>query len=403
MRIVNCSEIGDQVRGLSYKKGDVKEEPFEDSIPVLRAGNINDETGCIKFENLYHINKVSVNQSQLMQTGDILIAASSGSIDVVGKAACYSDKQPSTFGAFCKVIRPNKDKVDSKYLFYFFRSSGYRRKIKELAQGANINNIRNEHLDNLKIPLPSLEEQKSIVAKLDRAQRLINIDKAMLEKYEQLIQSVFLDMFGDPVTNPKGWEVKKLEDLTTAIGSGTTPKGGKKVYVEQGILFLRSQNVWRNKLELDDVAYIDQQTHESMIKSSLKNGDILMTKTGRFNTANSSLGRAALYTGKDDRANLNGHVYLIRLKDGLNIEFVLYILITDQYRDYIRRVCVGGIDKRQINKTHLEEFPIIFPPLDQQNEFTDTLKSIECEKAKIENSLKKSQELFSTLVQEVFG
>src|SRR5690625_7632253 len=81
------------------------------------------------------------------------------------------------------------------------------------------------YLDKVKIPLPSLSEQKAIVAKLDRAQRLIDIDKEMLAKYDELIQSVFLEMFGDPVTNPKGWEVKKLGDLTTKVGSGSTPRG----------------------------------------------------------------------------------------------------------------------------------------------------------------------------------
>src|SRR5690625_7201093 len=77
------------------------------------------------------------------------------------------------------------------------------------------------YLDKVKIPLPSLSEQKAIVAKLDRAQRLIDIDREMLAKYDDLIQSVFLEMFGDPVTNPKGWEVKNLESMIELVGGGT--------------------------------------------------------------------------------------------------------------------------------------------------------------------------------------
>ncbi|MCX7749205.1 MAG: restriction endonuclease subunit S [Clostridia bacterium] len=184
-------------------------------------------------------------------------------------------------------------------------------------------------------------------------------------------------MFGDPVTNPMGWKLERLKKLSAKIMSGNTPKGGNQVYVEMGIAFFRSQNVWRNRLELDDIAYIDKETHNKMGKSSLKNRDILMTKTGRINTENSSLGRAAMYLGEDDCANINGHVYLIRLKKGIVNEFILFILTTDEYREYIRSVCVGGIDKRQINKEHIEEFPIILPPQELQIQFADFVKQVD--------------------------
>lgn len=117
-----------------------------------------------------------------------------------------------------------------------------------------------------------------------------------------------------------------------------------------------------------------------MKKSSLKHKDILITKTGRINTENSSLGRAALFLGKDDSANINGHVYLVRLDGSVVPEYVISILTSEAYRKYIRKVCVGGIDKRQINLDQVEEFPIILPSVEQQNEFatfvehTDKLK-----------------------------
>ena len=105
--------------------------------------------------------------------------------------------------------------------------------------------------------------------------------------------------------------------------------------------------------------------------------DILITKTGRINTENSSLGRAALYLGKDNSANINGHVYLVRLKDFVIPEFVVTILTGEAYRKYIRKVCVGGIDKRQINLDQVEDFPIIMPPMEQQKLFADYLDQID--------------------------
>ena len=192
-------------------------------------------------------------------------------------------------------------------------------------------------------------------------------------------------MFGDPINNPMGWQVKKLKDISTKILSGNTPKGGSEVYVDDGIMFFRSQNVWRNKLVLDDIAYIDDETHKKMQKSSLKHGDILMTKTGRINTENSSLGRASMYLGEDDKANINGHVYLIRLRDEIINEFVLFILTSKEYREYIRSVCVGGIDKRQLNKEHIEEFPIIFPPVEEQKKFVRYVKQVDKLKFEMKN------------------
>ena len=210
-------------------------------------------------------------------------------------------------------------------------------------------------------------------------------------------------MFGDPINNPMNWEVKKLKDISISIMSGNTPKGGEQVYVESGIMFLRSQNVWKNKLLLDDVAYIDQDTHNKMKKSSLKYKDILMTKTGRINTENSSLGRAAMFLGEDDSANVNGHVYLIRLQQQVINEFVLYILTSKEYRGYIRSVCVGGIDKRQLNKEHLEEFPIIYPPVERQEKFVSYVKQVDKLKFEMEKSLKELEDNFNSLMQKAFN
>lgn len=237
---------------------------------------------------------------------------------------------------------------------------------------------------------------------LDKAQELIDKRKEQIEALDELVKSRFIEMFGNPVNNPRGWEFKRLNDISTEILSGTTPKGGSQVYIEKGIIFLRSQNVWKNKLVLDDVAYIDEETHNSMKKSSLKNRDILITKTGRINTENSSLGRAAMFLGEDDSANINGHVYLIRLKKNIINEFVLFILTIDVYREYIRSVCVGGIDKRQINKEHLEEFPIILPPVELQNEFVGFIKEVDKLKLKIEDSLKELESNFNSLMQKAF-
>ena len=270
------------------------------------------------------------------------------------------------------------------------------------AIGGVIKYIKLVNLTNIKFELIEIKKQNYIIEELDKIQEIIYLRKKQIEELDEIIESQFVEMFGDPILNEKNWKVKKLKDLSNKVMSGNTPKGGEKSYVKNGIAFYRSQNVWKNKLELDDIVYIDKETHNRMKKSSLKHNDLLITKTGRINTENSSLGRTARYEGEDDKANINGHVYLVRLNKDVNNEFILRILISDTYREHIRSVCVGGIDKRQLNKEHIENFPIIYPPAALQNKFVEFVKQIEKQKFITEKSLKEIEELQESLMNKYF-
>ena len=166
LNFVRIGDLSDQIRGVSYGKEDASKIPQDGYLPVLRAGNITDN-GLV-FSDLVYVPKAKVSLKQKLKSGDIVIAASSGSLDVVGKAAPVLSDFDGSFGAFCKVMRPN-EKVDAKFLAQFFKTPEYRKKISALAAGANINNLRNEHLDELLVPLFPLSEQRRIAAIAARA------------------------------------------------------------------------------------------------------------------------------------------------------------------------------------------------------------------------------------------
>ncbi len=292
-------------------------------------------------------------------------------------------------------------KLFMPYLYYFME--GYIEELRKQAIGGVIKYIKLGNLTDALIELPSVDEQKTIVDILEKFKKVLDMRNEEISKLDDLIKARFVEMFGDAVANPMKWPVKKLKNLSVQINSGNTPKGGSENYVEEGITFFRSQNVWKDCLEMDDIVYIDAATHASMKRSSLKHGDILMTKTGRINTENSSLGRAALYDGEDDMANVNGHVYFIRLKEGVNNKFVLRILVSPEYRDLIRSVCVGGIDKRQLNKKHIEDFPIICPPSDMIDKYVTFVEQVDKSKVAVQKALDEAQLLFDSLMQEYFG
>lgn len=297
-------------------------------------------------------------------------------------------------------IATKSDELRTLFFYYFMRNI----KMELLAESTTVPSVRKSRLEAYEIDIPSLGEQEIIERKLTILSRMINLKEKQLLKLDELVKARFVEMFGDPVLNDKSWKVIKLGELCSKICSGNTPKGGSDNYTKEGIMFFRSQNVWKNRLELDDIVYIDEATHEKMKETSLNYGDILITKTGRINTENSSLGRSALFLGKNDSANINGHVYLVRINSELvNRQFVLQILISPQYRDLIRRVCVGGIDKRQLNQNHIYDFPIIIPPLELQNQFASFVEEIDKSRSRIQKSLEASQELFDSLMQEYFG
>lgn len=388
--------VCDIQNGYAFKSADYKKK----GIPLLRISNFNDGEVYIDDKQIYVDEEyLKTKNDFIVSKGDILIALSGAT---TGKYGVYNFDFPSLLNQRIGVIKSGKSNfLLSRYFLYYLTI--LKKDILRQAGGAAQPNISTSKIAEFKIPLPPLEAQKSIAEILDNASALRDKTKQLLEEYDQLAQSIFLEMFGDPVTNSKGWEVKNLKDLTTKILSGNTPKGGSNVYVPKGITFFRSQNVWRNRIELKDAVFIDSDTHSKMKNSSLKYKDILMTKTGRINTENSSLGRAAIYLGQDDDANINGHVYLIRPKKDVIPEFVLFILTSLQYRDYIRRVCVGGIDKRQINKNHLQEFPIIYPPKKLQVRFINKLALIENQKELAKQELKESEDLFQALLQKAFN
>ena len=356
----------------------------------------------------------TISTSELLKDGYLVYGANG----VIGFYNEYTHEKPTLMitcrGATCGTLNISKpysyingnamalddlDKdVDIKYLYYYLRNRG----LQDTISGSAQPQITRNGLSKVAIEYSELEAQLKVVEVLDKAQELIDKRKEQIEALDELVKSKFIEMFGDPINNPMGWQVKKLKNISTKILSGNTPKGGSEVYVDSGIMFFRSQNVWKNKLVLDDIAYIDEDTHNKMLKSSLKHRDILMTKTGRINTENSSLGRAAMYLGEDDKANINGHVYLIRLKEEILNEFILFILTSKEYRGYIRSVCVGGIDKRQLNKEHIEDFPIIFPPIEQQKEFVTYAKQVDKLKFEMEERLKELENNFNSLMQRAF-
>jgi type I restriction enzyme S subunit len=193
MNFENLGNHIEQIRGITYKKEQSISTSQKGYVPILRAGNIGNAQE-FNFDDLIYVPSKLINNKQFLKKGDILISTSSGSINIIGKSAKLKSNLDYSFGAFCKVIRC-KTSVNPDYLALFFRTDYYRRTISNLARGANINNLKREHIDNLKILSPSLETQKVIAETLNQLETIINKRKQSISLLDNILKSFYLSKF----------------------------------------------------------------------------------------------------------------------------------------------------------------------------------------------------------------
>ena len=296
------------------------------------------------------------------------------------------------------VIHRKSDSLNFDFLKYLMSSLDY----SLIITGAAQPQITRAKLTPVKICIPQLSTQLSIVSELDMITEMISKYDEQLKELDKLSQSIFYEMFGDPVENEKGWEVKTLKNISEKITSGNNANLATGTYKSEGIPYFRCQNVWKNRIDFKDMVYIDEETNQKLKSSVLKHNDLLITKIGRINTENSSLGRVSIYTGEDFQANLSGNLCFIRLLDTVNPIFVLNIMISNYFRDYIRRTTVGGTDKRALKSPQIGRFPIILPPLPLQQSFARKIEAIEAMKSKVKEAKKEAETLLAARMQYWF-
>lgn len=165
---VRLGDYIQQVRGVSYKPADLSLALDDEHVTLLRANNIGG--GIVNFDEVQYVSRKKVSETQIIRKKDILLCASSGSIEHVGKTAICSFDGEYTFGAFCKLIRVTGD-ISAEYISAYLQGDEYRKIISDLAQGTNINNLRNEHIDELLIPLPGEDEEKAFVEILKQSDK----------------------------------------------------------------------------------------------------------------------------------------------------------------------------------------------------------------------------------------
>ena len=331
-------------------------------IPFLTVKDIS-ENG-LDFQNCSRISEDEYKKADLgnsaPKVGDVLFSKDG----TVGKVHVVREQKPFAVLSSIAILRPKKS-VDPNYLARALKSSQILAQASKNKTGSALRRIILSDIKKLIIPLPPIEEQKRIAAILDKADAIHRKRQQAIQLADEFLRSVFLDMFGDPLINPKGWNVQCIGDLATKIGSGATPRGGKSAYVEEGISLIRSLNIHDNKFIYTDLAHISDDQADALSNVEVVENDVLLNITG------ASVCRCAIVPNDVIPARVNQHVCIIRPDASVLIsEYLLHLLISKTYKQKLLAIAGGGGATREaLTKQQVEDLEIPLPPLVLQEKF----------------------------------
>lgn len=397
--IVKISDV------LFFQEGPgVRKWQFTDQgVKLLNVGNINNGQLNLSTTKLY-LSEEEANGKYahfLVDDGDLLIACSGIVLENFHNKIAFAESQHLPLCLNTSTMRfkaLDENQIDLSFFKYYLQTNHFNRQLRRLITGSAQLNFGPSHVKKIELFLPPIKEQEKIVKILDAADRLRQKDKQLIEHYIALNQSLFLDMFGDPVTNPKKFKTFLLNDLMTKIGSGATPKGGKGAYIDKGISLVRSLNVHDNDFKYKDLAHINLDQAKLLSNVCLEENDVLLNITG------ASVCRVCLMPADILPARVNQHVSILRCDpDKINSVFLMNLLITKQYkRKLLWLAGAGGATREALTKAQIQALEVYLPSIDEQNSFAKESKNIESQKQKAKQSLAKSEELFNCLLQRAF-
>ena len=374
MKFKPLSDLCDLNMGQSPSSNSYNQE--SDGIPFFQ--------GNADFGELHPTVRYWCNQpTKIANANDILISvrAPIGALNIATGKCCI--------GRGLAALTAKEGVSDTQYMFYALRS-----RVDELnasGTGSTFKAISKSILGNTQIPAPDVNKQQKISANLNKASELITLRKQQLKKLDLIVKSRFVEMFGDPVTNPMGWETKKLDAVCNGIGDGLhgTPK-----YNENGdYYFINGSNL------IDGKIVITASTQKVDGDEYKKHG-IMLDHNTIFISINGSLGKIAFYNG--EKLVLGKSACYCRLKPVINKTFVFGVMNSEAFQKYIKGEATASTINNVSLKT-MREYPLIVPPLPFQNRFADFVRQADKSKFEIQQGLEKLELQYNALMQQYFG
>ena len=360
------------------------------SFDYIDLSSVDKDTKSIASIERYECSDAPSRARQLVETDDVLVATVRPNLN--GVALVKGARHGMTASTGYCVLRPDKDKLDSRFLFHWVKTGVFVQRMVDVAIGANYPAVSDAKVKASKIPLPPLAEQKRIARILDAADALRAKRREALAKLDTLLRSTFLDMFGDPVTNPMGWEQSVVGDVVHAAKDGPHVS---PTYAESGVPFVSTRHIKPGEVVWEDLKYIDQdEANRQWKKCKPEFGDILYTKGG-------TTGIAARVTTSEPFAVW---VHVALLKPIVKKVHPIWIeaMLNSAYCYAQSQRYTHGIANRDLGLKRMVKIQMYLPPLAEQRGFAAIVESIEHQKASQRAHLAELDTLFASLQSRAF-
>lgn len=357
---------------------------------MISSQNVFDDNLQITEDNVRYITEsdhLCENKRTKLQKDVVLLTI----VGTIGRSCVLKGNEGClTLQRSVAALHPS-DQIMPRYLMHCL--IGNRHTLNQEAHGIAQKGIYLKQLSSLSIPLPPKSTQLAIVSELDKINELIRLKKEQLKDLDKLAQSIFYEMFGDPVENEKGWEVKKLGDVCRQITDGThnsptNTKNGDFKYVT-------AKNIKKEGIVLDNITYVDADTHHSIYsRCNPEYGDILYIKDG------ATTGIATI-NNLNEEFSLLSSVALLKLEDKIMNYYLKAVLNTPSLYNCIR-TNMGGAAITRLTLVKIKAIKIPLPPLHLQHLFAHRIEQIEHQKSEVQKSITDLETLLASRMQYWF-
>ncbi len=398
--MVALGDFAEFVRGINFKPDDVVAVGTPETVACMRTKNVQ---SSLDLSDVWAVHESFMRrEDQCLQEGDILVS-SANSWNLVGKCS-WIPALPyrATFGGFVSVLRASSSKLDRRYLYRWFSSEYVQETLRSFGQKTtNISNLNIGRCERLQLPLPPLEEQRRIAAILDQAETLRTQRRHALAHLDTLTQSLFLDMFGDPVANGRGWPRVPFGSLLEKIESGWSPVCLDRPAEgdEWAVLKLGAVTSCQFK-PLENKALPDSVVPDASIE--VKSGDLLFSRKNTYEL----VAACVLVDEAPPRLMMSDLIFRFRLNSHaqVNCVYLHRLLVHPSKRQEVQKLAGGSSSSMpNISKAKLAEFLIEVPPLALQQTFATRIQAIEALKATHRTALAQLDALFASLQQRAFA
>lgn len=359
-----------------------------DEILYIDISSIDNSVQEVNSITSFTMSNAPSRAQQKVEYGDIIVSTVRPNLKNVAFIKQHDSNLVVSSG-FC-VLRTTDD-IERNYLFRYITSDIFTQHLMKLTTGANYPAVRDLDVRDSTIPLPPKSTQIEIVSELDKINELIRLKKEQLKDFDNLAQSLFYEMFGDPVENEKGWDVKKLKDISREIGDGLhgTPEYSE---VDTGCYFINGNNLENGTIVIKENTKMVSEKTKAKHYIEMDDFTILVSING-------TLGKVAFYNGEN--VILGKSACYIKLEAYNDKKYIFELLKSDYFKRYAESECTGTTI-RNVSLKSMRNFRCPLPPLPLQRLFAQRIEQIEREKSEVQKSIQDLETLLASRMQYWF-